>query len=195
MHLRFPHHTLALAACLAAAIAAVPHAGLAQGSGDTNAAVGKRLPPAEVFDKLLSGEEKEIVDLAEAMPADKFSFAPATSMGNYAGVSSFSAQVKHIASANYGFFRPFNVPGGKSRADFEKITSREDILAALKSSYLYAHAAIKTITPENAFVDLDGKGTTRAGMAAYSLEHNNDHYGQLVEYLRMNGIIPPASRR
>ncbi len=189
MQLRFPLHTLALAACLIAPSMALPASGFAQ------SAAGKAIPPAQVFDKLLSSQEKEIVDLAEAMPADKFDFAPSDKIGLYDGVSNFSAQVKHLANANYGFYRAFNVPGGKARADFEKITSRDQILTTLKESYAYDHAAIATMTPENAFIALDEKGTTRAGIVAASLQHNNDHYGQLVEYLRMNGIVPPASRK
>ncbi|MGA7351501.1 MAG: hypothetical protein WBX06_10125, partial [Acidobacteriaceae bacterium] len=69
-----------------------------------------------------------------------------------------------------------------------------------KDSYVYAHAAISTITPENArdaapsFLPPQFK-TTRASMASFCIAHSMDHYGQMVEYLRMNGIVPPASRQ
>ena len=133
----------------------------------SQAKAGATVPPAQVFAKLLSGEEKEIVDAAGAMPPDKFNFAPGKAMGTFDGVRTFSSQVKHLTEANYGFFHGFGVAGGKSRADIEKLTGRDEILQALKDSYTYAHAAIATITAENAFLDMDGKGTTRAGMAAY----------------------------
>ncbi len=200
MHLRPNASALLVAACLSLGMPFAAHAQM--GSMSSMDQMGHKsmskmpvVPPAQVFDKILSGQEKELVSLAEAMPADKFNFAPSKSVGNFDGVSSFSDQVKHIAAANYSFFKAFNVPGGRNVADVEKLTSRDEILAALKASYQYAHAAIATITPENAFVDLNGKGETRAGMAAYATTHNNDHYGQLVEYLRMNGEIPPASRK
>ena len=187
MHL-FPVSALAL--CLA-----LPGLAFAQtGSAPAAKASGAAVAPAQIFEKLLSAEEKDLVSAAEAMPADKFDFAPAKSPGNFDGVKTFSAQVKHVAEANYGFFHGFGVSGGKTRAELEKVNGRDGILQALKDSYTYAHSAMATITAQNAFVDMDGKGTTRAGMAAYSLQHNNDHYGQMVEYLRMNGIIPPASR-
>ncbi len=202
MHVRVSFKTVALAAGLAlpACSLVFPGSLLAQGMGSMNMPGGKTgsgaaVAPSQVFDKLLSSEEKEIVDAAEAMPADKFNFAPSSSMGTYDGVKTFSAQVKHLASANYGMFHSFNVPGGKSRAELDKLNSRDEILAALKDSYKYAHTAIATITPANAFTDMDGKGGTRAGTAAYAMVHANDHYGQMVEYLRMNGIIPPASRK
>jgi hypothetical protein len=195
MIFRFSVTTLALAAGLALPACTLAQGMGAMGTGSSSMHSGAMVAPAKVFDKMLSGEEKEIVDLVEAMPADKFNFAPTDSIGKYDGVSSFSAQVKHLASANYGFFSGFGVPGGKTRAELAGLTTREQIIQALKDSYTYAHAAVATITPANAFIDMDGKGTTRAGMAAYELEHNNDHYGQLVEYLRMNGEIPPASRK
>ena len=188
--------TLALVAALA-----LPACCVAQGMGSMNMPgndgmkMGSTVMPSQVFNKMLSGEESEFVGAAEAMPADKFNFAPSTSMGDFSGVRTFAQEIKHVTEANYGFFHGFGIPGGKSRADIEKLSSRDDILQAMKDSFAYAHQAIATITPSNAFADLDGKGTTRAGMAAYCLEHTNDHYGQMVEYLRMNGIIPPASRK
>ena len=195
MQFRFHPKTLALAACLA-----LPACTFAQGMGSMDMPngkmdSGKTVAPAQVFDHILSGIEKETVGVAEAMPADKFNFAPSTSMGKFDGVRSFSSQVKHLTEANYGFFQAWHLPNSKSRADIEKLTGREDILAALKESYQYVHSAIATITPQNAFVDMDGKGGTRAGAVAFLLAHNNDHYGQMVEYLRMNGAVPPSSMK
>ncbi len=195
MTLRSSITTLALAACLA-----LPACTLAQGMGNMSMPSGSMhsggmVAPSKVFDKLLSGEEQEIVSLAEAMPAAKFDFAPSSSMGKFDGVRTFSSQVKHLTEVNYGMLKGFGVPGAKSRAEIEGLKNRDEILAALKESYKYDHAAIATITPQNAFIDMDGKGSTRVGMAAYLLQHNNDHYGQMVEYLRMNGEIPPASRK
>ena len=70
-------------------------------------------------------------------------------------------------------------------------------MKALKDSFAFAHQAVETITAENAFEEIAEKdGTnTRASITAFSLAHTNDHYGQMVVYLRMNGIIPPASRK
>ena len=137
--------------------------------------------------------EQEFVSAAEAMPEDKFDFAP--SQGEFKGVRSFGSQVKHVAEANYYFFGG----GTLSEADLkakqdaiEKLTTRADILNALKDSLTQAHTYCDAITPENAFV-MTANGT-RGGMAAFGIAHMMDHYGQMVVYLRMNGIIPPASR-
>lgn len=184
---------LILRALVLAAAAALPCSGWSAPAADIK--VGQAVAPAQVFRDLLSGEEKEFIGAAEAMPADKFNFAPPASAGAFNGVRTFAAEIKHVTEANYSYFRAFNVPGGKSRDEIEKLTSRDQILGALKDSFQYAHAAINTITPENAFTALDAKGATRAGLAAGGVAHPQDHYGQMVEYLRMNGIIPPASRK
>ena len=80
-----------------------------------------------------------------------------------------------------------------TRGDIEKLKTEVEIVKALKDSFAMAHAYVDAITPENAFVTLPNGGT-RAGMAAMGVAHFMDHHGQMVEYLRMNGMIPPASR-
>lgn len=156
--------------------------------------VGTHVSPSATYDKLLSGMEKEFVDAAEAMPADKFDFAPTT--GEFKGVRTFGGQVKHIAEANYYFFGGGKMTEAEDKAksdSIEKLTSKDDIIKALKESFVLAHAYIAGITDENAFVMT--KNGTRGGMSAFGIAHLMDHYGQVVVYLRMNGIIPPASRK
>ncbi len=155
--------------------------------------VGSQATPAAVYGKLLKNQESEIVGAAEAMPAEKYDFAPTN--GNFQGVRTFASQVKHLAQANYHLFGQI---GPKPTADLKAIgnlTTKDEIVKALKDSYAFGQQAIDTITAENAFTVMDAHGTTRAGLATYALVHANDHYGQMVEYLRMNGIIPPASRK
>jgi uncharacterized damage-inducible protein DinB len=151
--------------------------------------------PAQVFGKLISGQEEEIVAVAEAMPADKYSFAP--SGGEFKGVRTFGQQITHIAEAQYYFFDGF---GTKPTIDVKalgKLTSKDEIVKALKDSFAFARHATDNMTPENAFEVIEERdGTnTRASITAFSLSHTSNHYGQMIEYLRMNGIIPPASRK
>lgn len=178
---------------LCCAVAAAPAFALAQESAPAKPAVGTPQPPAQVYGKLLGLMEKEFVSAAEAMPEDKFNFAP--TQGDFKGVRPFGEQVKHVAIANAYFFHDPNKPMSdmKDKQDsINKLTSRADILQALKDSFAQAHTYVDAITPENAFVTT--ANGTRAGMASFGLAHLNDHYGQMVVYLRMNGIIPPASR-
>jgi uncharacterized damage-inducible protein DinB len=149
--------------------------------------------PAQVYAKLFSGQEEEVVSAAEAMPADKYNFAPTN--GTFQGVRTFAQQVTHIASSQYYFFGNFDVKSSVDSDAIDKLTKKDDIVKALKDSYAFAHQAIETITVENAFEEFGEHKSTRAGLAAVGLAHTNDHYGQMVVYLRMNGIIPPASRK
>jgi len=173
-------------------LAAVPAFALAQNAAPAKPAVGTPQMPAQIYGKLLGLFEKEFVSAAEAMPEDKFNFAPA--QGEFKGVRSFGAQIKHVAEDNYYFFG-----GNISEADLkaksdsiEKLTSKADIIQALKDSFTLAHTYVDGITPENAFVTTEHG--TRGGMASFGMAHIMDHYGQMVVYLRMNGIVPPASR-
>jgi len=151
--------------------------------------------PSQVYDKLLKGQEEDVVALAEAMPADKYNFAPTN--GKFTGVRTFGQQITHIAEAQYFFFSAFG--GAKPSFDpksLEKLTGKDEIIKALKDSFAYAQQAVASMTPENAFEEVkevDGTNT-RATITAFSLAHTNDHYGQMIEYVRMNGIVPPGSK-
>lgn len=179
---------------LCCAVVAAPAFASAQASAPAKPAVGTQMTPAATYEKLLSNMEKEFVDAADAMPEDKFNFAPAETAGDFKGVRSFGAQVKHVAESNWYFFGgDMSEADGKAKSDaIEKLTSKADIMQALKDSLKQAHTYVGGITNENAFV-MTAHGT-RGGMAAFGLAHMMDHYGQMVVYLRMNNIVPPASR-
>jgi len=151
--------------------------------------------PAQVVDQLLSMVEGEMVPLAEAMPAEKYNFAPTN--GNFKGVRTFAEQIQHVVKANYMFYshaasiKPLGMPNVK------ELKTKEQLVQALKDSFAFAHQAIATMTNQNAMQAIppvDGVNT-RVGVMLFAIVHMNDHYGQMVEYLRMNGIVPPASRR
>jgi uncharacterized damage-inducible protein DinB len=155
--------------------------------------------PGESLNQLMGLLQQEVVGAAEAMPADKYDFAPPATAGEFKGVRNFGSQVKHLAEANYEFFQGWTVPGATAvdAKTIEALTTKDDIVKALKDSYTYAHAAIATITPDNAFIVMGKppRTATRVFLASFCIAHSMDHYGQMVEYLRMNGIIPPASRQ
>jgi len=179
----------ALGCCLLAAIT-LAHA---QAPAAAKPAVGTAQAPSQVYGRLLANMEKEFVDAAEAMPEDKYDFVPTT--GEFKGVRSFGSQVKHVAESNYYFFGgdAYTEAGDKAKSDaIEKLTSKADIVQALKDSFKLAHALVDGTTADNAFITT--AHDTRARMISFGLAHTMDHYGQLVVYLRMNGIVPPASR-
>jgi uncharacterized damage-inducible protein DinB len=155
---------------------------------------------AQVLDHSISNIEKEFTSAAEAMPEDKFDFVPTT--GEFKGVRNYGDQIKHVAAVNYIFGAAIlseKVPvdtGDESGPAAMK--SKAEILNYLKDSFAYVHKAVATITEKNMVEPLKspfGEGTiTRLSMATSVSPHCFDHYGQMVVYLRMNGIVPPASR-
>lgn len=173
----------------------------------TPAATPAQPPPTigAVIDREIGIIEKEFVDAAEAMPDDKFNFAPASLNipgSDYKGVRSFAQQVKHVATVNFMLWGP--LVGEKPPADINNgdgpasMTSKADIVKYLKDSYALGHRAAKSMTAENVVAMVPspfGAGQiSRLFCATFAVAHGFDHYGQSVEYLRMNGIIPPASR-
>lgn len=141
--------------------------------------------------------EQELVPLADAMPADKYGFKPTN--GEFKGVRTFAEQVKHVACANFAFYNeiekktpPANCEtGGPSPAK-----TKAELMAYLRESFAYAGRVLRTMTPANAMEPTTGPypggPSTRLGLATLSIWHASDHYGQMVVYLRMNGIVPPA---
>ena len=182
-----------LALCL---LVSTPHFAHAQMANAAKPAPGTPVAPSQALESILSGIEKEFVPLAEAMPDDKFDFAPPVADGDFKDVRTFAGQIKHVTEANDYYFSDHQLTQAEfkvKRDAIEKLTSKADIIQALQDSFKLAHAYMAGITPENAWLALPG-GRTRASMAAYGMQHTMDHYGQLVVYLRMNGIVPPASR-
>lgn len=170
----------------------------AQGSGQTAS-------PADAVDAQLNIIEGQIVGAAKAMPADKYNFAPtqaifaASQKTEYATVRTFLEEVTHVAQANYFFFS--TVSGLKPDVDMRaipKIATKDEAVAALAGSFAFGHKAIATLTAANAFETLKTPEPglqTRATLSTFAVSHAFDHYGQMVEYLRMNGIVPPASAK
>jgi len=137
---------------------------------------------------------------AEAMPEDKYDFAPTN--GEFKGVRTFAQQIKHVAVVNYivgaailGEKPPVDTNGEKGP---DSVKTKADIVKFLKDSFAYAHKAVASVNDANGLEPIANPfskdKTTRVSLATVFAWHGFDHYGQIVEYLRMNGIVPPASR-
>ena len=200
MHLK---QYIAIPACCA--VLALPLAALAQSNSNPNPATAPAaasaptsIAPADSLSALAGQMQKEVIGAADAMPADKYDFAP-TGPGDFKGVRTFGGQVRHLAQANYEFFQGWGIAGEVDPKTLESLKTKDELMKALRDSYAFQQAAIQSITPENAFTAVPGfppqYKLTRASAATLAMAHSMDHYGQMVEYLRMNGIIPPASRK
>ncbi len=159
---------------------------------------------ASEIDREISLVEKQLVGAAEAMPEEKFDFSPeklSIPGSDYKGVRTFGEQLKHVAAANYLIWSP--ITGEKPPATVndgkgpDNMKAKADIIKFLKDSFAFGHKSVATLNSSNLVEPItwrNGRPTTRLFQATFAAAHCFDHYGQIVEYLRMNGIVPPASR-
>jgi hypothetical protein len=186
--------------------AASTYAQTTKSSPAGGAAASPSTPPtiASAIDREITIVEKELTDAAEAMPEDKFDFSPeklSVPGSDYKGVRTFGEQLKHIAASNYLIWSPITgekppdtVNDGKGP---DNMKAKADIIKFLKDSFAFGHKSVATLNSSNLVEPIkssSGRPTTRLFLATFAPAHCFDHYGQIVEYLRMNGIVPPASR-
>jgi uncharacterized damage-inducible protein DinB len=185
-----------LAIALAIAMASCAGSAVAQSKAPATTTAG-------VLNKSLSDVEGEFVPAADAMPEAQYKFAPSTSIGEFKGVRTYADQVNHVAAVNYivaaailGEKPPVELSGEGAPAN---VKTKADSIKFLKDSFAYAHKALDGLTDDNVFglvqLPWGPEKTSRASLAIIMVSHPWDHYGQMVEYLRMNKIVPPASRK
>jgi uncharacterized damage-inducible protein DinB len=146
--------------------------------------------------------ERVIVSGADAMPADKYGYAPTD--GEFKGVRTFGQMVKHLSATNYILAAAAlgQEPPADAGDEFgpDAVRTKAEILNYLTGSFACLDQAIEAIGQKTLPVKsspispLKSTEATRLALVVESLAHAFDHYGQMVEYLRMNGVVPPASR-
>jgi len=198
--------TLLLITATLSLAAASAYAQATKSSPAAVASASPSTPPtiASSIDREITLVEKEVLEAAEAMPADKFDFSPEKLNipgSDYKGVRTFGEQLKHIAASNYLIWSPItgekppdNVNDGKGP---DNMKAKADIIKYVKDSFAFGHKSVSTLNSSNLVEPItsgSGRPTTRLFLATFAAAHCFDHYGQMIEYLRMNGIVPPASR-
>jgi uncharacterized damage-inducible protein DinB len=176
---------------------------LLAGSGAARAQGAKPAPirtVSQALDFWISNTENLVVPAAETMPVEKYSFAPTA--GEFAGVRTFGQQVKHLAANNYAMaayiLNQTPTPDQTSETGPDSVQSKAQIVEYVKGSFAALHRAMAAINQANMLEPMPAspgsRQTTRLQLAVDVVAHSSNHYGQMVEYLRMNGIVPPASR-
>jgi uncharacterized damage-inducible protein DinB len=192
---------LAIVSCLCCTVS------MAQSSGSSSTQSSSATPTiASILNNQLHSIEREVMGAAEAVPQDKFDFSPATA--NVAGdfktpnpVRTMSQQFKHIGDAleSYGSIIMGQKPPSSDDENGPKnIKTKQEVIDYLKAAFAKAHSAIDTISAQNATEEITAPGgsrkLTRLQLAVGMVGHSNNHYGQIIEYLRMNGMVPPESQ-
>jgi uncharacterized damage-inducible protein DinB len=154
---------------------------------------------AESVSGTLQFAEGNFLGVAEAMPDNKYLFVPTA--GKFDGVRSFAEQVKHVACAQFAFFNEFEgktPPDACEKGGHDAAKTKAELIKYLKDSFDYSNRVLAKLTAQNALDRVEGRyagPNTKLGIAVVAVWHITDHYGQIVEYLRMNGIVPPQTQK
>ena len=183
------------------ALSAVGKSKTSQESASKSATQQDDIPKsiADSVSGTLQFAEGNFLGVAEAMPENKYSFLPTT--GKFDDVRSFGEQVKHVACAQFAFFNEFEgkrPPDDCEKGGHEPARTKSELIKYLKDSFDYSNHVLATLTAKNALDRVEGRyagPNTKLGISVVAVWHITDHYGQLVEYLRMNGIVPPMTQK
>jgi len=194
-------------------LVAVSSYGIAQGvpkpgkddekrSHEVEEVVKPELNVANVLKTSVTHLQRTLLPLAMAMPDNKYGFAPTD--GEFKGVRTFGQQLKHVATTNYSYASAIlgekpPVVVGEEEDGPASVKTKDEILKYVNDSFSYVQKAVQAINAKNLVSPIKspfGQGeTTRLALATLIIGHCYDHYGQMVEYVRMNGIVPPDSQR
>jgi len=173
----------------------------------TAAEMSKKETVASALLRGLHYQEYEVRSAAEAMPEEKYGYRPAE--GKFknekpefgpAEVRTFAEQVKHVACSNFGFAAEFDgqkPPEACDKGGPSLAKTKKQLLIYLRDSFVAIRKSIGAVDAKNMFDPIEGPyagPNTRLGLATVVIWHAADHYGQMLLYLRLNGIVPPASR-
>jgi hypothetical protein len=169
--------------------------------------LSKRETVSSAFLRGMKYQEYQIRSAAEAMPEEKYVYRPAE--GKFknekpefgpAEVRTFAEQVKHVACANFAFAAELDgqkPPEACDKGGPSPAKSKKELLIYLRDSFGAIRSSLNRLDAKNMFEPIEGPyagPNTRLGLATVIVWHAADHYGQMTLYLRMNGIVPPASR-
>ena len=143
-----------------------------------------------------SSIRRNLAEAAEAMPAENYAFKPTPQ------VRSFAQLIGHVTNANLLFCSAAKGAPFPAKSNAETLTTKEAAVKALSDSLAYCDAVYQETTDANfgERASISGFGnkpteTTRGATLMFNTTHNNEHYGNIVVYLRLKGIVPPSTAR
>jgi uncharacterized damage-inducible protein DinB len=209
MKLVFPYLLIPLLAFALLLSPPIAPTAIAQSVQQRSAAdLSKKETVASAMLRSLDSQEYEVRSAAEAMPEEYYGYRPVAE-GKFkdekpevgpAEVRTFAEQVKHVACANFAFAAELDgqkPPAGCDQGGPDPARKKRELLIYLRNSFMAIRKSLGAISDKNQFDPIEGPyagPNTRLGLAAVVIWHNADHYGQMTVYLRLNGIVPPASR-
>ncbi len=130
-----------------------------------------------------------IVKSAEQMPDSSYAFKPTPE------VRSFGQLIGHLANANYTMCSTAKGEKSPLTQDFEKVTAKADLVKGLKDAFAYCDGAYTMADASfTADAELFGMKGPRLRFLIMNVTHDNEHYGNIVTYYRLKGMVPPSSQ-
>jgi uncharacterized damage-inducible protein DinB len=173
------------------------HAPLAAEAQTTDSGLGEIASPsmAAVAKGMHGAIRRNLAEAAASMPAEEYSFKPTPQ------VRSFGELIGHVASANYFFCSQVKGEKPPSTVNYEQTTGKAVLVKALNDSLAYCDTAYSATTDSNFNQAVKTPGpngnrdTTRGAILIFNTTHNNEHYGNIVVYMRLKGHVPPSTAR
>ena len=130
-----------------------------------------------------------VVNLVQIMPEEKYDYKPTPE------IRSFRETVAHLIFENYNFMSMVAGAPAPDKAKFEALKSRDELIKALSESYAFGERTLATLTDTTAVekITMRGKSVVRWYPVLYNIQDSMDHYGNLVVYIRLNGLVPPRT--
>jgi uncharacterized damage-inducible protein DinB len=131
-----------------------------------------------------------ITKAAEQVPEAAYSFKPTPE------VRSFGQLIGHVANSQYEFCAPAKGEASPNKTDWEKTTAKADLVKALSEAFAYCDGAFQ-VPDAQAMEQIDffGSKGSRLWVLVFEIAHNSEHYGNIVTYMRLKGMVPPSSQR
>jgi uncharacterized damage-inducible protein DinB len=135
---------------------------------------------------------RNLAEAADAMPADDYAFKPTPE------VRSFGQLVGHVANANFFFCSQAKGEKSPGMGDYEKVSDKAALPTALRESLAYCDGVYDTTTDANfgqVVKMVSGNDASRGSVLVFNTTHNNEHYGNMIVYMRLKGRVPPSTAR
>lgn len=152
-------------------------------------AQGKAL--SEALDRMHTGVARNVVEAAEKMPEAEYGFQPTKDVRTFAGF------VGHVANAEFGYCARVKGEANPNKQDFEKVVGKAALVAGLKAAVAYCDGVYKMQTDAalSEMITMGQSQQPRGQVLVQNISHSNEHYGNLVTYMRIKGLVPPSTER
>ena len=146
---------------------------------------------AEALDRMHTNVARNVVEAAEKMPEAEFTFQPTKDVRTFGGF------VGHVANSEFGYCARVKGEANPNKQDFEKVVVKSALVAGLKAAVAYCDAVYKLQTDASLseMITMGQSQQPKGQVLVQNISHSNEHYGNLVTYMRIKGLVPPSTER